>query len=282
MLNVNALIGTHDILFITLDTLRYDVAQQLYLQGRIPNLQQVLPEGGWEMRHSPGNFTYSAHQAFFAGFFPTPVQPGKHARPFAVEFPGSETITPETRVFCAPDIVSGIAGCGYRTVCIGGVGFFNKLSPLGSVLPKLFQESYWSRELGVTDPNSTKNQVDLALSILENLPSEQRVFLFFNVSAIHQPNCIFCEGQKHDTIESHAAALEYADQQFHPLFTKMCNRCPVYCIICSDHGTAYGEEGYWGHRISHPVVYVVPYSECILPEMKRGCHKRNIAIQVKF
>jgi hypothetical protein len=42
-------------------------------------------------------------------------------------------------------------------------------------------------------------------------------------------------------------------------------------IICSDHGTAYGEDGYWGHRVSHPVVWDVPYAEFILsPEDGHG------------
>ena len=34
--------------------------------------------------------------------------------------------------------------------------------------------------------------------------------------------------------------------------------------MCSDHGTAYGEDGYWGHRLSHPVVWTVPYAEFAL------------------
>ena len=51
-----------------------------------------------------------------------------------MRFPGSETITEATCVFDAPDIVRGLARLGYYTVCVGGVGFFNKLSPLGSVL----------------------------------------------------------------------------------------------------------------------------------------------------
>lgn len=268
MINVNSLISTHDILFITLDTLRYDVAWQLYTQKRIPNLCNVLPKGGWEMRHSPGNFTYSAHHAFFAGFFPTPVRPGKHERPFAAEFPGSETISSGTCVFSTPDIVSGLAGLGYHTVCIGGVGFFNKLSPLGSVLPNLFRESHWSEELGVTDPNSAKNQVDTALEVLNRLPKKQRVFMFVNISAIHQPNYIFCDGLNHDNIESHGAALEYVDKHLDRLFMEMQSRCPVYCIICSDHGTAYGEDGHWGHRMGHPVIYTVPYAEFVLPGNK--------------
>ena len=36
--------------------------------------------------------------------------------------------------------------------------------------------------------------------------------------------------------------------------------------MCSDHGTAYGEEGYYGHRVAHPVVWTVPYAEFVLPE----------------
>lgn len=80
MFNMNQIVGTHDILFITLDTLRYDVAKEYLTQRRLPNLAAVLPKNGWEQRHSPGNFTYAAHHAFFAGFFPTPVTPGSTLR----------------------------------------------------------------------------------------------------------------------------------------------------------------------------------------------------------
>ncbi len=66
------LIGSHDLLFLTLDTLRYDAALELMEAGRTPNLGKVLPGGVWQKRHSPASFTYAAHQAFFAGFLPTP------------------------------------------------------------------------------------------------------------------------------------------------------------------------------------------------------------------
>src|SRR5258708_39466725 len=156
MLNARNLIGTYDILLMTLDTLRYDVAQDMLKRGRTPNLAALLPPTGWEARHSPGNFTYAAHHAFFAGFLPTPIKPGLHPRLLAARFPGSETTTDATFVFEAPDIVSGLAAKGYHTVCIGGVGFFNKQSPLGSVLPGLFKESHWQQKLRVTDPPSTQ------------------------------------------------------------------------------------------------------------------------------
>jgi hypothetical protein len=268
MIDARQCISTHDVLLVTLDTLRHDVACTALTEGRTPNLAAVLPEGRWEARHSPGNFTYAAHHAFFAGFLPTPTEPGRHPRLFATRFPGSETTTPQTCVFDAPEIVSGLAQEGYHTICIGGVGFFNRQSPLARVLPGLFTESHWSPELGVTDPRSTENQVKLAIEILGRVPKAQRVFLFVNVSAIHQPNCIYLPGAEHDSIESHAAALAYVDRCLPPLLDAMQRRAPLLAILCSDHGTAYGEDGYTGHRLCHPVVWTVPYAEFLLPEVR--------------
>src|SRR5688500_6425127 len=199
MLPINTLVGTHDIVFITLDTLRYDVAQKTLRRGETPHLAQFLPSTGWEARHSPGSFTYAAHHAFFAGFLPTPAAPGRHARLFAARFAGSETTGTRTAVFDAADVVTGLATAGYHTACVGGVGFFNKLTPLGSVLPGLFAESHWSPALGVTDPRSTENHVGAAGRIVAALPSDRRLFLFVNVSAVHQPNCIFAPGATADT-----------------------------------------------------------------------------------
>jgi hypothetical protein len=268
MIDANASIGTHDVLFLTLDTLRFDVAQEALARGRTPNLAALLPGGQWEERHSPGSFTYAAHHAFFAGFLPTPAAPGPHGRLFAARFAGSETTTLQTCVFDARDIVSGLAGRGYHTVCIGGVGFFNQQNPLGRVLPGLFAESHWSPALGVTDPQSTENQVALACEILQTLPESRRVFLFINISALHQPNCIFASGEERDTPETQAAALAYVDRHLPALFRAMQRRGPVLAILCSYHGTAYGEDGYIGHRVAHPVVWTVPYAEFILPEIQ--------------
>jgi hypothetical protein len=263
MRNMNLIVGNHDILFISLDTLRYDVAYQELAAGSLPNLARLIPR--WEKRHSPGSFTYAAHQAFFAGFLPTPAKPGPHARLFALAFPGSETTVDGTCVFDAPDIVSGLAGRGYYTVCIGGVGFFNQLTPLGSVLPKLFQQSHWQPNFGVTCPESTQHQVQCALKIISSIKPSQRLFLFINISALHQPNYFYLPGTKPtDSIASHAAALRYVDSQLPPLLSAMQTRASVFGIICSDHGTAYGEDNYYGHRLAHEVVWTVPYGEFIL------------------
>lgn len=269
-MNTNRLIGTHDVLMITIDSLRYDVARMALQRGLTPELGQWLPDGRWEERHSPGSFTYSSHHAFFAGFLPTPAQPGAHPRLFAVSFPGSESISEETVVFEAPDIIHGFASFGYHTVCIGGVGFFNLKSPLGSVLPGMFAESYWAEEYGVCDPESTKHQVSKALNILRNLEANQRIFLFLNVSATHQPTCIFTPGATEDSNETQMDGLAYADGQLGVLFKAMRNRAPVLCTVFSDHGTTHNEDGFTGHRIGHPTVWTVPYSEFIMPKAEGG------------
>ncbi len=268
MLDARQLVGKADILFITLDTLRYDIAQEAFLAGRTPNLASILPKSGWEKRHSPASFTYAAHHAFFAGFLPTPATPGLHPRLFAAHFEGSATVTDETCIFDEPEIVSGLRRKGYVTLCIGGTGFFNKQNALGNVLPGLFDESYWDRSLGVTDARSTENQAKLAVKLLEAVPLERRVFLFINVSALHQPNCIFLPGATRDSLESHAAALVYVDSQLPLLFAAIQKRAPVLTIVCSDHGTAYGEDGYVGHRAAHEVIWTVPYTEVLLDQIQ--------------
>jgi hypothetical protein len=260
-MNMNEIVGRQDLLVMTFDTLRYDVAQDAWRKAQTPNLAARLPAKGWEKRHSPGTFTFAAHAAFFAGFFPTPARPGKHPRPFALRFPGSETVTSETCVLDADNMVAGLAHRGYHTICIGGVGFFNKQSPLGNVFPSLFAESYWSPKLGVTHPESTSNQVRCAVDCLTRLPADQRAFLFVNLAALHQPNCFYLPGATEDSIESQQAALRYVDRELPPLFRALERRGAGFGILCSDHGTAYGEDGYRGHRLAHSVVWDVPYAE---------------------
>src|SRR5262249_6883684 len=106
-IDARRLLGSHDLLFITFDALRYDVAIEALQTGLTPHLRDLLPGGTWERRHTPGSFTYAAHQAFFAGFLPTPVEPDGHERLFALRFAGSRTTGPRTCLFDAPDIVSG-------------------------------------------------------------------------------------------------------------------------------------------------------------------------------
>lgn len=263
-INASELLPGANVVFMTIDTLRYDVAVDALGQGMTPNLAKLLPGSAWQKRHSPGSFTYAAHQAFFAGFLPTPAQPGVHTRLWATRFEGSTTTSDTTFTVDAPDIVSGLAAHGYHTICIGGVGFFNKQTPLSCVLPDLFAESWWSPDLGVTCLESARNQVSLAVERLRSIPARQPVFLFINFSACHQPNRFYLHGAVDDSVDSQQAALAYIDSQLPPLLEALRARGTWLAVVTSDHGTAYGEDGYSGHRLAHSIVWTVPYMEFVI------------------
>jgi Sulfatase len=262
---VRTLIGTHDIALVTLDTLRYDVAAQQLAAGHTPHLAALLPEGRWERRHTPASFTYAAHHAFFAGFLPTPAGEASRDRLFAAAFPGSDTTGEQTWVFEQAEVVAALASQGYHTLCLGGVGFFNRRSALGNVLPNLFHEAHWRPEFGVTEPDSLSHQLDQLATSLAALGNTRPLFTFLNVSAMHQPNRHYLPGATEDSWESHAAALSYVDRHFPRLMTLLQSRGrPCLVIMCSDHGTAYGEDGLAGHRLGHEVVWTVPYAQFLL------------------
>ena len=269
MLDAAACVGSHDVLLVTLDTLRYDVAEGAREAGLTPYLEALLAQTearGWERRHTPGSFTWAAHQAFFAGFLPTPLGPGPHPRLFAMAFEGSETTTPQTAVFEAAELVTGLRERGYHAICAGGVGFFNGRTPLARALPELFDEHHWCPEFGVTARDSTRAQIAWVRERLACLPPTQRVFCFVNVSALHQPNCHYLPERDRDDVDTQAAALAYVDAQLEPLLAALRARAPLLAVLCSDHGTAYGEGGYVGHRLAHPVVWEVPYAELLLTQ----------------
>ena len=262
-LDMNTIVGTHDLALIVLDALRFDVAVEEMAGGGTPNLAARIP--AWERRHSPGTFTYASHAAFFAGFLPTPARPGRHPRRLALGFDGSETIDDSTCVLEGATIVEGLAARGYHTLCVGGVGFFNLGNPLGSELPGRFAERHWDRCTGVTDPRTFENQLDVVESSHAALPPDRRAFTFVNVAALHQPNHFYLRGgPERDSKQSHAAALRYVDAHVPRLFGVLGRRGPAFVIVTSDHGTLYGEDGYVGHRVAHPIVTTVPYAEVLL------------------
>lgn len=253
--------SARDILMITFDALRFDVADAAWREGRTPLLRQAIPQG-WQRRHTPGSFTYAAHAALFAGFWPTPETPGPHARPFALQFPGSRSVGAETLCVGGDNLVAGLRGRGFQTVCIGGVGFFNPATPLGAVFPGYFERSYWRPEYSVTQLHSTRAQVRQACACVEESEADRPLFLFVNISATHPPTHGYVPGARGDSVATQMAALEYVDRRLPPLFAslKVRGRGGI-AYLMSDHGTLFGDDGYTGHRVGHPLVWTVPYAE---------------------
>lgn len=262
--DLNQLLPSHDLLWIVLDSLRHDVAVAALAAGETPHLAELVSD--WEERHTPATFTWAAHHAFFSGFLPTPASNPREPRLFAARFAGSETTTASTFVFDEPYLMPALAAIGYHTLCVGGVGFFNPRTAIGRVFPSLFAESHWSPALGPESPDCARLQFELAVERIRAVPADRPLFTFLNVAAIHAPNRCYRATPGPDDLASHRAALRYVDGELPRLLEAVRARPrPTFFILCSDHGTAYGEDGRRGHRLAHPVVWTVPYAHGILP-----------------
>ncbi|MEU8779099.1 STM4013/SEN3800 family hydrolase [Streptomyces sp. NPDC048606] len=259
MINAAETIGSGtNILFVTLDSLRYDVARDALADGLTPHLARLLPEGLWEHRQTPGTFTLPAHTAYFSGFLPKLPQPEQPPRLWECRPPAFKTVPPETFVFDAPNLLEGLRRHGYRTVCVGGVTYFSRETPLGSVLPAMFDEDHWRPEFCSPEPDSTRHQVDQALALADT-HAGRPLFLFVNVSATHVPHGHYI-GQSTDTFTSQKAALAYADAHLGRLITTLTSKGPWLIIMCADHGDSFGDDGYWGRGTARPEVMNVPYA----------------------
>ncbi|MEW1701095.1 STM4013/SEN3800 family hydrolase [Streptomyces sp. NPDC091278] len=253
--------GTN-ILFVTLDSLRYDVAAQAHEAGDTPHLNTLLPPGGWERRWTPGTFTLPAHMAFFSGFLPKLPQPKQPPRLWECRPPAFKTPDPTTFVFEAPSLLEGLTDHGYHTVCVGGVTYFSRQTPLGSVLPDMFREDHWRPEFCSPEPDSTRHQVDQALDIAGRYEGDRPLFLFVNVSATHVPHGHYtCDST--DSRVSQAGALRYADEHLARLITHLTVTQRWLIIMCADHGDAYGDDGFTGRGIAHPSVVNVPFTSFV-------------------
>lgn len=264
--DMNRIVGSMDILWICLDTLRYDVAVQEEAAGTTPVLNRY---GTWEKCQAPGNFTYPSHHAMFAGFLPCAYEIKNQADRELLFYPtaiGLRRKVPEgAYAFAGSTVMEGLAQDGYETWCVGGVSFFDKRSDIGKVFPGYFQKSYWNPSFACPVKESTKNQVDFILKKLDAAPLEPKIFLYLNVDAIHYPNYFYLEGEKHDSLSTHAAALRYADEQLGRLLDAWEQKRGNAFVICfSDHGTCYGEDGCRFHGIHHPMVDTVPYKHFFL------------------
>lgn len=264
-IDMNKIVGEYHILFLCLDSLRYDVAYEEQQKQGTPVLNRY---GVWRKCQAPGNFTYPSHQAMFAGFFPVDegiCEMKKRETLFFSEDIGMGRKTPAGAFhFLGPNWVEGLEKEGYETYCIGGVSFFDKRTDMGKVMPSFFKHSYWNPSFGCRVPESAGNQVDFAVRKLEQIPEGAKIMMYINFSALHYPNYFYIPGAKKDSKEAHAAALRYIDGQLERLFDAFGQRGKTFVICCSDHGTCYGEDGVWFHGVNHPIVNTVPYKHFIL------------------
>lgn len=263
--DMNRIVGVCDILFVCIDSLRYDVAKREQDRGGTLVLNRY---GEWRECQAPGNFTYPSHQAMFAGFFPVDAGVRKMKQRetlFFSEDTGMGRKAPKGAfTFQGATFVEGLEREGYETFCIGGLSFFDKRTDIGKVMPSFFMHSYWNPSFGCKVKDSAKNQIDFAVKKRNEIPDGKLVMMYLNISAIHYPNYFYVEGEREDTVETHAAALRYVDGELERLFGVFQAKRDTFVICCSDHGTCYGEDGYLYHGFNHPLVNTVPYKHFLL------------------
>lgn len=146
--DMNEVAGKKDILFICLDTLRYDAAKEEEEKGNTPVLNQYGP---WQKCQAPGNFTYPSHHAMFAGFLPCPWEARSIADRSMLFFPkniGMGRMTPPGAfAFEGATIMEGLERIGYDTWCVGGVAFLISAQSLAACFQDILSTASGSLDL---------------------------------------------------------------------------------------------------------------------------------------
>ena len=261
--------GCDSVLFISLDSCRYDTFSAAYSAGSLPNMQAVAP---LHRAQAPSHFTYGSHAAFWMGFTPgvadcdQPLINPKAGKLFRMAFAGHAGSDRDGFELQGSNVIEGFRKRGYRTIGSGAVDWFNPATPTGSVLGRPFERFHFAGNTW-----SLRQQLTWIETELSTTPSAQPVFLFLNVGETHVPYwhegapwpqrpspCIAFGGDACDAEESarrQRACLEWVDQQLADLLMRFSDGT---VLVCADHGDCWGEDGLWEHGISHPATLTVP------------------------
>ena len=259
----------NDILFVTLDSCRYDTFEAAHSAGTLPNLMTVGP---LHRAQAPSHFTYGSHAAFWMGFTPgvedcqDPLLNPKVGKLFRMAFAGHRGRDDEGFSLEGANIIDGFNRQGYRTIGSGAVDWFNPATETGSVLGSPFEHFHFAGNTW-----SLADQLQWLNAELEATTEEQPRFVFLNVGETHVPYwhlgaewpcrpspCIAFGGSSCDAMESarrQRACLEWVDAQLAPLLRRFATST---VLVCADHGDCWGEDGLWEHGISHPATLTVP------------------------
>jgi hypothetical protein len=252
----------HSVIFITLDSCRYDT----FAAARLPNLRAIGP---LHKAMAPGSFTYASHSAMFVGFTPGVAEKnepyvnpkfGKIFRMGGIGFPGKGT-----DYFCLEgrNIIDGFRRKGYLTIGTGAVPWFDPNRETSRQLTADFEHYFWPG-----DKWSLRRQLQFVAGHLPK--NDQPAFVFINVGETHIPyyhegapwdpkiNPCVPFGKSNDAAECRrrqTACVEHVDTLLAPLLNQF---AAATTLLCADHGDCWGEDGLWDHGIFHPKVYEVP------------------------
>ncbi len=244
---------THNVLLVTLDSLRFDVA----MAADTPQLYQWFHRYGthrrWVLTYAPATYTLPSHASMFIpGIFPENRELSGYYNRYSQSMIRTRSVEArgarEGVNFNAPSIVQGFHQQGFRTLGVGGVGWFNTATATAHHLTDLFAEFVFEDRFDEDHPDAFAHQVARIQALMDDRPT----FLFVNVASTHWPYCRFSpdfDGQR--------AALEYVDQHISALLQAAQGPRELFAIVCSDHGEVFGLGGR-GHGFYHKKVMEVP------------------------
>lgn len=283
-----------NLLLITLDSLRLDIAQQ----ADLPNFSRLH---GPIAAYTHGNFTLPAHAAFFTGHLPWPLDlptgmvDGYQRLIRSAAARKVASAVPIT--FSGPNLMRAYADNGARVVGVGGVTFFDPTTT-GPSLCADFPEFHYDGFRRDSDFGKGRSLVDaerfcgLNTALVEvferGLDRDRQHFVFINEQATHFP--FACPGVPVDAAElaplalydesvvkklpvrqpiidevrpvvarRQRAVLEWLDAKMGEVLGWLARlRRPTLVVVCADHGEAFGEDARLGHFINVDTVLTVP------------------------
>ncbi len=269
-------VQNHDqmnVLFVTFDSCRYDSL----VEAHTPNLDR------WGQIYSawtPGTYTLPAHISFFTGIFPMVNEPVPYLNRFSKQLitmrkAGQATESAKSKRTIEleasnKDMIYGLRQAGYYTVGAGSATWFAK-----EILTKNFEDFKFKQA------QSASEQCNYILKKLSQKASNKPFFGFMNFIETHTPYMHYGADREEYSMQArdfmkfppvedkrlketkgvklHRAqieAAEHLDKLMPLLFANLPSNTLV--IITSDHGEAFGEDGFWGHGVYHPTVMNVP------------------------
>lgn len=257
------MLDPRSVLFITLDSCRYDTFQR----ATLPHMKAVGP---LHKAMAPSHFTFGSHAAMFAGFTPglatlqAPWLNPKFAKIFKLANGGALGSAQAGFGLEGRTIIDGFNREGYTTIGTGAVGWFKTHTPTGRQLSLDFQHFLYAG-----NTYSLGRQlawVDERLADAADTP----VFLFINVGETHVPYyhagadwplednpCVPFQtvDRRRECAMRQRRCSEFIDREIATLLERFAH---ATIVICADHGDCWGEDGLWEHGISHPMTLTVP------------------------
>ena len=263
------MVHPESVLFISLDSCRYDTAFALHQRQALTTLSQVGP---LHCAQAPSHFTYGSHAAFWVGFTPGMAQSStawlnpKLGKLFRMAYAGSTGQDGNGFQLTGANIVEGFRRSGYLTLGSGAVDWFNPATETGAQLGRWFEHFHFAG-----DTWSLQRQLAWIEQRIGATEAGQPLFVFLNVGETHVPYwhagadwprfpspCRPFGGPECSAAESERrqqACLAWVDQQLASLVGRFRG---ATVLICADHGDCWGEDGLWEHGVSHPATLTVP------------------------